>query len=589
MANEPGNRTTPEELIEEHLQLERIIEREKRLRKEAEGLLEGLRILNASDSSQKMFENLLDVLKKFLPFEDGFIIVERDEGHLEVVMTTSPTYSGMTWERSDFMQRVLSGHTVASYDVSSIPTWQTMFKKYSTLNVTSALHAPLHTQHHRAILVCVHAHPAVFNKQHVKLLGKFSPLTDQVLINIEYRQELQAIVNIQTRKLRIAKERAEAANQAKSSFLANISHEIRTPMNAIINLSTLALEGDIPTQEREYIEKVSSSSKGLLSIINELLDLSKIEAGKLEIESVPFTIKKVVIDVVDLLRINAKAKGLTFNTDLLCLEKLSVIGDPQRLRQVLTNLIHNAIKFTDSGGIDVSAIAQINAPDSIDITFSVSDSGIGIPEADLNTIFQTFQQADNSSTRRHEGTGLGLAISKQLVELMGGQLSVKSTQGVGSQFSFTLHYDIATANSTQQINSPIDTEERLRALAATILLVEDNITNQLITKKILERIGLSITIANNGEEALALLNDQPFDLILMDLHMPVMDGFQAAAMIRKNPQWCQLPIIALTANAVQATIEQCHAAGMNAHITKPIDINTMYEVILTTLTVNNHQ
>jgi len=575
-----------EELVEERLQLERIISREKRLRKEAEGLLNGLRILNASRNSQEMFENLLNVLKEFIPIENGFIIFEREDDQLIAGMTTSSAFAGLIWEDSEFIQRILSGQIIAAHNVSLIPTWQKQLEKNSELKVTSALHAPLHTHNHRAILVCTHSASAMFNKNHVKLLEKFSPLTNQALINIEHRQELQTEVNIQTKQLRVAKEKAEATNKAKSNFLANMSHEIRTPMNAIINLNALALEGNLPEPERQYIEKVAGASQDLLGIINEILDLSKIEAGKLSIESTPFNLDSVINEVINLLKPAAEEKGLTFRAKLSLPSTLMVTGDPLRLRQVLTNLIHNAIKFTDSGGIEVIAKAQLTEGNDTSISFTISDSGIGLPASELKTIFQSFQQADNSTTRKYGGTGLGLAISKQLIELMGGILEAKSIQNVGSKFSFSLQLAaVEKENKTPTQQAIADNaEERLRLLKSRVLLVEDNITNQLIAKKILERVNLNVTIASHGKEALSLLAKQPFDLILMDLHMPIMDGFQTTKVIRKNPQWNKLPIIALTANAIKTTIDECDAAGIDAHISKPIDIKTMYKVILGKLT-----
>jgi len=575
-----------EELIEEHLQLERIISREKRLRKEAEGLLEGLRTLNESRNSQEMFEELLNVLNEFIPIEHGFIIFEQANKQLIIGMTTNPQVASITWESSDFLQRILSGKIIAAHDVSEIPAWRTQLKHGNPFKAASALHAPLSTQTHRAILVFTHSSPAMFNKKHVQLLEKFSPLTNQALINIEHKQELKSAVHMQTKKLRTAKENAEAANKAKSNFLANMSHEIRTPLNAIINFNALALEGNIPSTEREYIEKVASASKGLLGIINETLDLSKIEAGKLEIESIPFNLNEAINEVIDLLKITAEEKGLLFNTELSYPKNLIASGDPLRLRQILTNLIHNAIKFTDSGGIDFSVNAKPTHKNSTVISFTISDSGIGLPANELKNIFNSFQQADNSTTRKYGGTGLGLTISKQLLELMGSEIEVRSIPNVGSKFCFTLeliNIEVDKSTDHQAINKTDKIEQALTSLKPNILLVEDNITNQLIAKKILARINLNTTIANNGEEALTALNEQKFDLILMDLHMPVLDGFQTAVAIRQEPQWAKLPIIALTANAIQTDIEQCASAGMNAHISKPIDIQTMYKVILDVL------
>lgn len=575
-----------EELIEGHLQLEYLISKEKRLRKEAEGLLDGLRILNTSRNAQEMFENLLEVLRKFIPIEDGFIVFEPKKGRLASGMATNPAFSTITLETTPFIQRILSGKIVASHDATALRSWQEQLESTPEINVASALFAPIKTRHRSAILIFTNSSPAKFNKRHVRLMEKFSPLTDQVLINIEYRQELQNAVNQQTKELRIAKESAETASQAKSDFLANMSHEIRTPMNAIINFSELALEGDLPTAEKKYIEKLNHSGKALMKLINEILDLSKIEAGKLSVEKTPFDIAKVLFDTIELLRVSAEEKGLALSSDLSCMHTLMVIGDPHRLRQILTNLIHNAIKFTDNGAIEVVVETKPAERGRVEILFVIRDSGVGLHQKELEKIFQKFHQTNSSFSRRHSGTGLGLSICKQLVELMGGEICVESRPGVGSEFSFTLNFEVAKIGGgdfSRRIDSFNRIESSLKTLNADILLVEDNITNQLIATKLLERISFNVSVANNGHEALMQVQNNHYDLVLMDLHMPDMDGFQATRAIRRNPRWHDLPVIALTANATRSTSDECIAAGMNDHIPKPIDRETLYKTMLKTL------
>ena len=394
-------------------------------------------------------------------------------------------------------------------------------------------------------------------------------------------QELEQRVEMRTHQMVKAKEAAEKASQAKSEFLANMSHEIRTPMNAIINLSYLALDQKIDGVARDYITKLHHSAENLLGILNDILDFSKIEAGQLQIEKIPFNIQELIDGMLNTFQVTAEKKSLQLVYNSSPLECGDVLGDPLRVRQVLSNLVNNAIKFTNEGFVKLE-VSPVSRNDSqVTYLFAVTDSGIGISEQQLNTLFSAFQQADNSITRKYGGTGLGLAISRQLIKDMNGEIHVASTPDKGSCFSFTIPFAI---DHTPRSEKPV--EHMAKQLVSdsfgnvSVLLVEDNLTNQLVAKALLLKVGIEPMIANNGLEAVEMVNKNDFDLVLMDIQMPVMDGYQATRQIRENFNSDKLPIVAMTANAMSQDVENCMQAGMNDHISKPLNM----ELFIKTLT-----
>ena len=401
----------------------------------------------------------------------------------------------------------------------------------------------------------------------------------------EYQESLEDLVQERTRALEEASLRAQAASKAKSEFLANMSHELRTPLTGVLGMIDIVLDGDLAPEQRGHLVTAKNCARSLLGLLNDLLDLSKIEAGKMSFEEIPFDFRVTVRETASALQVRAEQKGVELRVRVAADVPRMISGDPLRWRQILNNLLSNAVKFTDRGWVEIR-IGRCTARDCggpAGLVVEVEDTGPGIPAEKLGTIFDEFTQADGSISRRYGGTGLGLAITRRLVEMMGGQISVVSTEGKGSTFRVEVPCREVSPwpgprKSPPRRTVPAGSNGRPRR-KGRVLVVEDNTVNQRVFATILRKEGYEVELASDGDQAIAALGRTAFSLVLMDIQMPGVDGLTATHRIRRNPAWASIPIVAVTAHSPATHRELCLREGMNGFLTKPVNRSALLSVV----------
>ena len=400
----------------------------------------------------------------------------------------------------------------------------------------------------------------------------------------ENHEQLESRIRQRTEELESAMDNALAANKAKTEFLANMSHELRTPMNGFLGMIELVLDSPLQQEQRDQLITAQRSAQALLAILNDILDLSKIESGRMQLETVPFSVRTHLRDCVRPHQVRAQQNSIDLRLRVDDTVPDMLVGDPLRMKQILNNLLSNAVKFTTNGHIDVRINSETGvAPAPIMLAISVRDTGAGIPSEKLPQIFEKFTQADGSISRRFGGSGLGLAITRHLVELFQGTLSVTSQVGRGSEFLVRLPMGIAASGTWAAPSGEPKSVESSAAPNSLVLIVEDNIVNQKVIKGLLQRKGYRMETAPDGSQALTMMEHHNFDAILMDVQMPVMDGLEATRRIRANERWREIPIIAMTAHAMSGDRERCLAAGMDAYLSKPVNSVELFGILESSL------
>ncbi|EGA68884.1 signal transduction histidine kinase [Vibrio sinaloensis DSM 21326] len=565
---------TQEQLNEALIELKQSQEREARLASENRAILDAISSITIASDKQQIFKELKSVLALYIDFSDFVVLTKNsDQTQYQTLLSSNPNFQGIYWQDSDKYMRALSGECIIFFEPNKLDE----FEHLSSLGngpVFSALITGAKATITDSIILLIGRKAGQFTLDYRDTLSRFRPLVERALTDIERIEQLQQLVDIKTQQLKLAQVKAEKANEAKSRFLAMMSHELRTPLSAVLGYIDVLLADLKQENQLEILEKMESSAELLLVLINDILELSRIESGEFPIKYQWVRLNTELKFVLEHFYALADAKGLKFSVNIEFDESLSLWIDPARVMQIVFNLVGNALKFTHAGEVCLTANV-INQH----LVITVKDTGIGIDKDRLDIVFSEFKQADDSITRSYGGTGLGLTISKHLVGLMSGNISVKSKLGQGSTFRIELPISSKKIESTNFVQPGHHScEKRL-----TVLVVEDTETNQMVIKLVLERLGHRVVIVNNGQKSVDYLkkNASDIDLIFMDISMPVMDGLTATKEIRK---FCtDTPVIALTAHAMEQDKQACLNSGMNAFVSKPIRSKEIQRSIKTVL------
>ncbi|MGC9461271.1 response regulator [Vibrio genomosp. F10] len=564
-----------EELNEILLELKRSQQREANLAIENRAILDAISAITGAQNRHQIFHELKRILALYIDFDD-FVVLSKTQSDSEfrTFLTSNSAFVNVNWPVGEKFTRVLNGDRIILFEPTILPEFSHL-NQFVKDQINAAIITGINTTISQSVILLLGQRKGQFPISSRDTLSRFEPLLERALIDIEHKESLQELVLIRTEELKLAREKAEEASKAKTQFLAMMSHELRTPLNSVLGLIDILECELVDRSQLETLSKIESSAELLLVLINDILDLTKIESGKFSTEYQWIKLREQLKKTLENYVIQAEKKGLDLKVDFDTIDRELYWIDPTRLSQIVFNLVGNAIKFTTKGTISVSAKVQDKRLEIV-----IIDTGIGIENGRIPTLFSPFTQADSSITRKYGGTGLGLTITKHLVELMNGQIHVESTLGKGSCFTVLIPVNKKkqSSNAKKKTSIPDFTPE-----IENVLVVEDTKSNQMVIRLLLEKYGYNVTTLSNGREAVEYLKNDSFnkiDVVIMDISMPIMDGLTATKELRTFNE--TIPVIALTAHAMEKDKQDCLEAGMNMFVSKPIRrqeiLQALYEV-----------